>query len=89
MRLGDLDIYCIHSFFAALGVERDLVAFADVVDQPGDVYENFLLGGVVYNEAKSFGFIEKLDSSTIHEKKLKMVIWQFAGTKVRAFFIKN
>ena len=82
IRLGDLDIYCVHSFFATLGIESDLIAFADVVDQTGDVYKNFLLGGIVNNEAKSFGFIEELYCSLIHCKKLKMLIWQFAGAKV-------
>jgi hypothetical protein len=46
------------------------------------VYKNFLLGGIVNNEAKSFGFIEELYCSLIHCKKLKMLIWQFAGAKV-------
>ncbi len=82
IRLGDLDIYCVHSFFATFRVEGNLITFADVVDQTGDVYKNFLLGGVVYNEAKSFGFIEELYCSIIHCKKLKMLMWQFAAAKV-------
>ena len=83
MRLGDLDVNCIHSFFAALGIERDFVAFTDVVDQTCDVNKNFLVGGAVDNKAKSLGFIEELNGSTVHLKILKFVMWQFAGTKVR------
>ena len=64
--LGDLYIHCIHSFFAAFGSERDLVAFPDIVDQTRDVNEDFLFGGVVYNKAKAFGFIEELYCSTVH-----------------------
>ncbi len=52
--LGDFDIYCVHSFFATLGVECDLVTFADVVDQTANVNKNFLFRGVVNYEAKSF-----------------------------------
>ena len=70
-RLRTFDIYCIHSFFATLGIIRDLIAFADVVDQPADVNKNFLFGGVVNNEAKTFGFIEKLYGSTVHLKNIE------------------
>ena len=84
IRLGDLDIYCIHSFFATLRVEGDLVPFADVVNQTGDVYKNLLLGGIVNNETKSLGFVEEFYCSSVHCKKLKMLIWQFAATKVSA-----
>ena len=65
---GDLDIYSVHSFFATLGVESDPVAFANVVDQTGDVYKNFLLGGVFNDEAKAFGFVEELYGSIKHKK---------------------
>ena len=66
MRLGNFNIYCIHSFFATREFERNNVAFADVVDQTTDVYKNFLFRGVVYDEAKSFGFIEELYCSLLH-----------------------
>ena len=62
-RSGDLDIDCVHAFFALFGFESDRIAFADLVDQTADVYENFLPGGVVHNKAKTFGFIEELDGS--------------------------
>ena len=65
-RLGDFDIYRIHSFFAALGIESDIVAFANVVDQAGGVHKNFLFRGVVSDEAKSFGFIKELYCSVVH-----------------------
>lgn len=81
-RLRDFDINCIHSFFAALGIERDFVAFTDVVDQTCDVHKNFLVGGAVNNKTKSLGFIEELNGSTVHLKKLKIVMWRSAGTKV-------
>lgn len=81
-RLRDFDVNCIHSFFAALGIERDFVAFTDVVDQTCDMNKNFLVRGVVNNKAKSLGFIEELNGSTVHLKKLKIVMWRSAGTKV-------
>lgn len=65
-RLGDFDIHCIHSFFATLGAESDGIAFANVVDQSGDVDEDFLFRGVVNDEAKAFGFVEELDGSCVH-----------------------
>ena len=65
-RLGDFDIYCIHSFFAALRAEGDVIAFANVVDQTGDVDEDFLLGGAVGDKAEAFGFIEELYCSVVH-----------------------
>ena len=64
--ISNFNIYCIHSFFATLGVESDLVAFPDVVDQSGDVYKDFLLGGVVYDKTKSFGLVEELYCSVTH-----------------------
>ena len=64
--ISNFNIYCIHSFFATLGVESDLVAFPDVVDQAGDVYKDFLLGGVVYDKTKSFGLVEELYCSVTH-----------------------
>jgi len=70
-RLGDFDIYCVHSFFAALGIEGDVVAFANVVNQTGDVDKNFLFRGVVSDEAKSFGFIKELYCSVVHKKIVK------------------
>ena len=66
LRLGNLDIHCVHAFLAAGGVVIDNVAFANVVDQTRDVYENFLFGGVVNDEAKTFGFVEELYCSSIH-----------------------
>ena len=65
-RLGDFDIYRIHSFFAALGIEGDVVAFANVVYQTGGVHKNFLLRGAVDDEAKAFGFIEEFYCSVVH-----------------------
>jgi hypothetical protein len=65
-QLSDFDIYCIHSFFATLCVERHDVAFANVVDQTANVNKDFLFRGVVNYEAKSFGFIEELYGSSVH-----------------------
>jgi len=70
-RLRNLDINCIHSFFARFGIESDVVAFADVVNQARDVHKNFLVRGVVNNKAKSFGFVEELYGSTVHLKKIE------------------
>jgi hypothetical protein len=53
LRLSNFDIYCVHSFFATLSVECDLITFANVVDKTANVNKNFLLRGVVYYEAKS------------------------------------
>lgn len=66
MRLGNFNIYCIHSFFATCEFESYNIAFADVVNQTTDVYKNFLFRGIVYNKAKSFGFIEELHCSLLH-----------------------
>lgn len=66
IRLRDLHIHCIHSFFATCSFERDFVALTDVIDQTGDVDKNFLFRGVVYNKAKTFGFIEELYCSIVH-----------------------
>ena len=70
-RLGDFDIHCVHSFFAALGIEGDGVAFADVVHQTGDVYKNFFFWRVVNNKPKSLGLIEEFYDSTVHWKKIE------------------
>jgi hypothetical protein len=67
----DFDINCIHSFFAALGIERDFVAFTDVVNQTRDMNKNFLVRGAVNNKAKSLGFVEELYGSTVHLKKIE------------------
>ena len=69
--LGDFDIYCVHSFFATFCVEGNSVAFADVVDESAYVNKDFLFSGVVYDEAKTFGFIEKFYCTSIHCKKRK------------------
>jgi hypothetical protein len=61
--LGYADVDCIHAFFAALGIERDAVTLADVVDQTGDVNKDFLVRGGVNDEAKTSGFVEELNGS--------------------------
>lgn len=66
VRSGDLDIHCIHAFFALFGFKSDSVPFADFVNQAADVDENFLPGGSVNNETKTFGLIEELDGSFKH-----------------------
>lgn len=66
LRLGNFDVNCVHSFFAASRVVVYNVAFADVVDEACGVYENFLFRGIVNDEAKAFGFIEELYCSSIH-----------------------
>jgi len=66
MRLGNLDVYCVHAFFATLGVEGNLVAFTDDVHQTTDVYKDFFFRRVVHNKAKAFGFVEEFYGSTIH-----------------------
>lgn len=65
-RLGQADIYCVHAFFATLGVKRDLVTFADAVNQAAYVNKNFLFGGGIDNEAKTFGLIKELYGSIVH-----------------------
>ena len=72
MQLSDLNIYCVHSFFTAFGVESNLIAFANVVDQTSDVDKNFFFRRVVYYETKSFGFVEELYGTLIHAKKIIM-----------------
>lgn len=63
---GNFHIHRIHSFFAAFGVERNLVAFPDIVDKTGDVYENFFFRVVVYNKPETFRVIEEFDCTLIH-----------------------
>lgn len=71
MRSGNFDIYGVHSFLATFGGVRDHVAFPNVVDQARYVYENFLFGGVVNDESKAFGVVEKFNCSSIHKKNRK------------------
>ncbi len=66
MRLGDLDVYCVHAFFATLGVKGNLVTLADDVYQTTDVHKDFFFRRVVDNKAKAFGFVEEFYGSTIH-----------------------
>jgi len=80
--LGDLHINCVHSFFSALGVERYRIAFANVVDETGYVNEDFFFRRVVNDKTKSFGFVEELYSSCVHNRKIKKLLWRLAGTKV-------
>ena len=82
MQLGDLDVYCVHTFFATFSVESHLVALTDDVHQTADVYKDFFFRRVVDNKTKAFGLVEEFYSSTIHYKKLKIVMWQFAAAKV-------
>jgi hypothetical protein len=49
------------------------------------MYKNFLFRGVVDDESKSFGFVEKLYSSGTHEKKIMLL--QRAALKGNPFFI--
>ena len=76
---GNLDVHCIHAFFATLGFKRDRIALADFVNQTADVDEDFLPGGSVNNEPKAFGLIKELDSSCEHcteeFKEWKRCIW--------------
>jgi hypothetical protein len=65
--LKDLDVYGGHAFFSALGFERDSIAVADLVYQPGDMHENVLVGSLFHNEAESFGFVIEFDGSFVHE----------------------
>jgi hypothetical protein len=65
-RLGDLDIHCVHAFFATLGLKRDGVTFADFVNQAANVNEDFLAGGRVNDKAEAFGLVEELDGSFKH-----------------------
>jgi hypothetical protein len=81
--LGNLYIHRVDAFATALGIERYRVALANVVDQAGDVDENFLAVLRVNDEAEAFGFVEELDGSFVHEKAIEIVIWQLAGTKIR------
>ena len=69
--LSDFDIYCIHSFFATLCVECDLVTFADVVDQTANVNKNFFLRRVVNYETKSFRFVEEFYCACVHCKDIE------------------
>jgi len=68
--LSYLDIYGIHSFIASFCVEINDIAFTDMVNQTRSVYKNFLLGSVINDESKAFGFVEKLNSTCIHYKKI-------------------
>ena len=66
LRLGQLDIHCVHAFFSTLGFESDGVAFTDFVDQAADVNKNFLPGGGINDEAEAFCFVEELKRSFVH-----------------------
>ena len=69
-RLSELNIDRIQAFFAFFCFESDNVSFANFVNQSADMNENFFVGGWVDNKTKAFGFIEELDSSFLHTKKI-------------------
>lgn len=83
--LGDFHIHGVQAFFASFSVESYDISFADIVDKACSMYKNFLFRGVVDDESKSFGFVEKLYSSGTHEKKIMLL--QRAALKGNPFFI--
>lgn len=88
-RLSDFHIYCIHSFFASLCVEGNLIAFADSVYKTTYVYKNFLSWGIVNDEAKSLGFVEEFYCSGIHLENLICWCGYFADSKLTVLKVKN
>lgn len=65
-QLSQFDIDCVHAFFATLCVERDGIAFANVVNQTANVNEDFFPGAGVNDESESLGVVEELYCSTVH-----------------------
>ena len=86
-RLRELNIDRIQTFFAFFCLESNGVALTDFVNQTADVYEYFLAGGWVDHKTKTFGFVEELDSSCLHTKKIEKwkVIDPKDSKKVREF----
>ena len=70
-RLCELYIDSVQAFFALLCVESNIVTFANIVNQTADVDENLLAWVCVDYETETFGFVEELDSSRMHTKKIK------------------
>ena len=56
------------ALFAGFYVELNPVAFLDFVNEAGLMDENFFLGIVGYDEAKTLGIIEKLNSAGKHKR---------------------
>lgn len=81
--LSALNVNCIHTFFAAGRFEGNYVTFTDFVHEAANVHENFLPGGAVDDEAKTFGFVEELYGSFVHCKKFKKEKIDAIGHKPR------
>lgn len=58
-RLIFLHIDCFLPSLVLRDIERYLVVFTNFVYQPADMYKNVLLTFIIYNETKTFSFIEK------------------------------
>lgn len=87
--LRNLDINCIHAFLATCSRERNNIAFADIVDQTCSVNKDFLFSGIVNDEAKALGFIEKFYCTSIHCKKKKKSDVAICRDKDKGVFINN
>jgi len=65
-QLSQFDIYCVHAFFATLGVERDSVTLSDAVNETAYVNEDFFAGAGINDKPVTFGFVEELYCSSVH-----------------------
>ena len=63
---SQFDVYCVHAFFATLGVVRDGVTLTDAVYKTAYVNEDFFAGAGINDETVAFGFVEKLYCSSVH-----------------------
>ena len=70
-RLCELYIDRVQAFFALLSLKGNWVTFAYFVNQTADVNENFFARVWIDYETETFGFVEELDSSRLHTKKIE------------------
>ncbi len=57
------NVYSVHPFSSLLQLKLDAVIFFNLVLQATYMYKCFLTGFIMFNEAKTFAFIEELYSS--------------------------
>jgi hypothetical protein len=65
--LNQLDIHGIKAFTTLFELKTDAVVLANLVNQPGCVHEIFGAAVLLPDETKTFGLVEELYYSFIHD----------------------
>ncbi len=70
-----LNVNSIYAFPAILNIIRNFVTLVDLlVNQSGDVQENFLSGLIIFNKTVAFCGIKKFDFSCVHLEVWIMIL---------------